>query len=70
MPGTDASARRWRAVLYEYTVTLSRGFAFPATAAPLVTSEGVDSMPSPYRQSYRPSRIRVPTWVRKAWAWL
>ena len=28
------------------------------------------SMPHFYRQGYKPSRLQMPKWLRKAWAWL
>ena len=27
-------------------------------------------MPYLYRQGYKPSRLQMPKWMRKAWAWL
>ena len=28
------------------------------------------AMPYLYRQGYKPSRLQLPRWLRKAWAWL
>ncbi|MEO7710171.1 MAG: hypothetical protein ABIS28_16680, partial [Caldimonas sp.] len=28
------------------------------------------SVPNLYRQGYKPSRLQMPKWMRRAWAWL